>query len=119
MSIENFSDIQPYTTKVPFFLSTGAVVVVDDSNVHEGVESFTNLLFTIVMEHFEEILHQSKSAPGNNVDFSIYEREIDHIMVNLVKDHYGFLKWILMHLVADKLNFIIESVRESQEKKQA
>lgn len=77
------------------------------------------MLFTIVMEHFEEILIASKNDPDHGIDFSIYEREIDHIMVNLVEDHYGFLKWILMHLVADKLDFIIESVRDRQAKSQA
>lgn len=113
-SADNFKP-EMLETFANFPLSTGQIVTLASSNFEEGYESFDNLIISIVDEHFEELL-KTLIADGNDDDNAtqILEKEVVHILDNVVSDHKRFLSWIFMTFLLKRFDYILNEIKKEK-----
>ena len=84
----------------------------------EEIEEFDDLLNTIVMEHYEEIMKVMVAEQSYDTAIEILTKEVRYAVEHAIPNHKAALEWILSTLVLEKFNYLVTSAEKAQQEKE-
>ena len=97
-------------------LSNGTAVDMYSETIEEAFEAFDNLLSSIVLEQFKDIVKISVDEGNYDAAVEILKKEVHHVVESQLINHREALEWILSTLVLQRLDYFISEINKKQQK---